>query len=120
MRRLVVGLIFLVTWGLTTHGKYSVSGDEPHYLMVTQSLVADGDIDVANNYERNDGARFGASGVTPGTHVRVPPRGRALPVGDIGMPLLLVPVFAAATAVSTLPDDATLRRFRMNRGLFVY
>jgi len=43
-------IIFLFVWSLTTHGKYSASGDEPHYLMITQSLAADGDLDVANNY----------------------------------------------------------------------
>ena len=113
-------LVFLLTWGLTTHGKYSVTGDEPHYLMVTRSLLADGDIDVANNYQRNDGARFGADGVQPETHVRVTPRGRSLPVGDLGVPILLIPAFAVATRVSELPDENTLRRFRMNRGLFAY
>ena len=113
-------LVFLLTWGLTTHGKYSVTGDEPHYLMVTQSLLADGDIDVANNYERNDGARFGADGVQPETHVRVGARGRSLPVGDLGVSILLMPVLAVATRVSEVPDESTLRRFRMNRGLFAY
>ena len=113
-------LIFAVTWGLTTHGKYSVTGDEPHYLMVTQSLLADGDIDVANNYQRNDGARFGADGVQPETHVRVTTRGRSLPVGDLGVPVLLMPVLAVAVRVSEFPDDGTLRRFRMSRGLFAY
>src|SRR6186997_3441458 len=87
--RLTAAVIFVVTWGLTTHGKYSVTGDEPHYLMVAQSLLADGDIDVANNYQRNDGARFGADGVQPETHVRVTTRGRSLPVGDLGVPVLL-------------------------------
>ncbi len=29
-------------------------GDEPHYLMVTQSLLADGDLDLVNNYDRGD------------------------------------------------------------------
>ena len=29
-------------------------GDEPHYLLVAQSLLKDGDIKVANNYERQD------------------------------------------------------------------
>ena len=113
-------LIFLVTWGLTTHGKYSVTGDEPHYLMVTQSLLADGDIDVANNYQRNDGARFGADGVQPGPHVRVTTRGRSLPVRDLGVPVLLMPVLAVAARVSELPAESTLRRFRMSRGLFAY
>jgi len=29
-------------------------GDEPHYLLMTQSLLADGDLDLANNYEQRD------------------------------------------------------------------
>jgi hypothetical protein len=34
---LVAGLtMFVVVWTLTTHGKYSADGDEPHYLMVTR------------------------------------------------------------------------------------
>ena len=120
MRRVVVFFIFLVTWGLTTHGKYSVTGDEPHYLMVAQSLRADGDLDVANNYEHGEGALFGASGAQPEQHARRSATGRFLPVHDVGVPVLLVPVYAAAIAVARLPDDSLLRRMRMNRGLFAY
>src|SRR5215203_5354517 len=118
--RLTAAAIFLVTWGLTTHGKYSVTGDEPHYLMVAQSLLVDADIDVANNYAANQGAAFGASGVQPELHIRQTSGGRALPVHDIGVPVVLAPVLAVAKAVSTIPGDGTLRRFRMNRGLFAY
>jgi 4-amino-4-deoxy-L-arabinose transferase-like glycosyltransferase len=31
-------------------GMTSTDGDEPHYLMITQSLLRDGDLSVANNY----------------------------------------------------------------------
>ena len=62
-------------------------GDEPHYLLVAQSLLKDGDIKVANNYERQDYLEYwrgilhphysrpGVNGelVTRGTH-RVCPR----------------------------------------------
>jgi hypothetical protein len=115
-----VGLILLVTWGLTTHGKYSVTGDEPHYLMVAQSLASDGDLDVGNNYARNDGARFGASDAKPELHIRRSATGRVLPVHDIGVPVLLLPVYIAATNLATVPSEGILRRFRMNRGLFAY
>ena len=36
----------LFTWTLTTHGKFSVSGDEPHYLMIAESLLGDRDLDL--------------------------------------------------------------------------
>jgi len=51
-------------------------GDEPHYLLVTQSLLSDGDLDLTNNYERGDYHAYlppqiilkphGALGVKPG------------------------------------------------------
>ena len=51
----IAAIVFLFTWTLTTHGKYSASGDEPHYLMIAESLRTDGDLNVANNYLQNDG-----------------------------------------------------------------
>src|SRR5919201_4441008 len=30
------------------------TGDEPHYLIMTQSLLRDGDFDLRNNYEQKD------------------------------------------------------------------
>src|SRR4029453_17002757 len=65
-RTWVAATIFIFTWSLTTHGKYSVSGDEPHYLMITHSLLVDGDLDVANNYDSNDGRFFGHAGLDRG------------------------------------------------------
>lgn len=34
------------------------SGDEPHFLLITHSLLHDGDFDLANNYEERDYTRF--------------------------------------------------------------
>jgi hypothetical protein len=112
--------IFLVSWGLTTHGKYSATGDEPHYLMVAQSLWSDGDLDVGNNYARGDGALFGASALQPEQHARQSRLGTVLPVHDIGVPVVLLPAYVAATTFAIVPSDGTLKRFRMNRGLFAY
>lgn len=112
--------IFLLSWGLTTHGKYSATGDEPHYLMVAQSLWADGDLDVGNNYLQRDGALFGAAGLQPELHARAGRAGRILPVHDVGVPFVLLPVYVVATKLATIPSEAVLKRFRMNRGLFAY
>ena len=70
-------IIFLVCWTLTTHGKYSASGDEPHYLMVCQSLWADRDLDLSNNYQNNDGRLFGAAGLLMEQHARPNRAGRS-------------------------------------------
>jgi hypothetical protein len=116
----VAAIVFAVSWGLTTHGKYSDTGDEPHYLLVCESLRVDGDLAVGNNYERGDGAMFGAGGLQREAHARLDRSGRLLPVHDIGVPVALLPAYVAATKLATLPSDALLQRFRMNRGLFAY
>ena len=117
---LVPIVIFLVSWGLMTHGKPSVTGDGPHYLMVTQSLVADGDLDVANNYAADEGRLFGADGLGPGHFMQATPDGRHLPVHDIGLSILVLPAYRVARAVAPLVPAPVLKRFRMPPGLFVY
>jgi len=44
-------LLFLVP---RYKGVQKTDGDEPHYLLTTQSLIKDGDLDVANNYRHED------------------------------------------------------------------
>jgi hypothetical protein len=113
-------VFFLFVWTLTTHGKYSVSGDEPHYLIVAHSLVTDGDLDVANNYARNDGVRFGHDGLQPERHARRTQWGGTWSVHDVGLPVLLAPVYAAAAAIATEMPEDLLSRVRQSRGLFAY
>jgi len=118
--RLTIAALFLIYWGLTTHGKYSNSGDEPHYLMMAQSLRADRDLDLSNNYALDQGASFGAVGLQHELHA-IPARdGRLRPVHDIGVAVTLLPVYAVATTVASLVPPDFLRRFRMSQGLFAY
>src|SRR5205809_953853 len=112
--------MFLVVWGLTTHGKYSASGDEPHYLLVSRSLVADRDLDLANNYASNDGRLVGHDGLVAGPHARPARDGRLRSTHDIGLPILLAPVYAIAAGVAALVPETTLARFRMSQGLLAY
>jgi hypothetical protein len=118
---LATGLtMFVVVWTLTTHGKYSADGDEPHYLIVTRSLYVDHDIDVANNYAANDGNIIGHDGLEAGNHARMNHAGRLLPVHDLGVSIALVPVYAIAKPIADLMRESWLTRFRMTRGLFLY
>ena len=112
--------VFVVCWTLTTHGKYSVTGDEPHYLIVSHSLWADGDLDLRNNHAQRDGRTFGSRDLEPGPHARDTRRGKLFPVHDIGVPVALVPIYAFATAFSRVPPEHVLKRFRMSPGLFAY
>jgi hypothetical protein len=112
--------VFLFAWTLTTHGKYSVSGDEPHYLMMTHSLVVDGDLELENNYAGNDGRLFGHDGLAPGLHAIPARTGTRRSTHSVGLAMFLVPVYAVARQVARLPSEPLLTRFRMDRGLFTY
>ena len=52
-RRLAWATIAVVLVGLLAvrwQGSQPYSGDEPHYLLVSESLIHDGDVDVKNDY----------------------------------------------------------------------
>jgi hypothetical protein len=109
---LAVGL-FIFIWSLTTHGKYSNTGDEPSYLMITRSLVRDHDLDLSNNYAAADS-------LTPIAHAHRALDGTLQSDHDIGLPLLLTPVYWAAEHLAAAVSDDTLRRVRMTRDLVEY
>jgi hypothetical protein len=117
---IVPAAIVVVIGTLTTHGKFSVSGDEPHYLMIAQSLLADADLDLANNYASDDGRLFGREHLEAGPHVRLTRQGATWSSHDIGVPVVLLPLYSAARGLSTLPSDPLLARLRQSRGLFAY
>ena len=118
--RWLAAIVFLFTWTLTTHGKYSASGDEPHYLMITHSLVTDHDIDLANNYAADNGRLFGHGGLEMGLHALPARTGRVISIHDQGLGVFLVPIYTVARQLAARTDEALLKRFRQDRGLFTY
>ncbi|HLO17857.1 MAG TPA: hypothetical protein VK206_23710 [Anaerolineales bacterium] len=68
------------------------TGDEPHYLLITQSLLRDGDFDLRNNYEQMDYLEYYPTTI-PDPHVTIV-GDRWLPVHEIGLPIIMVPFFA--------------------------
>ena len=116
----VAAIVFLFTWTLTTHGKYSASGDEPHYLMVAESLRTDGDLNVDNNYRQNDGRLFGHDRLPMELHAIRDRMGEVHSVHAIGLPVLVLPVYVLAQRVAGATSEALLQRVRMDRGLFAY
>ena len=69
-------------------------GDEPHYLLVTQSLLADGDLDLANNYENRDYHAYLPPQVILQPHTVAGPRGGVYSFHSPGVSFFLLP-FAA-------------------------
>jgi hypothetical protein len=68
------------------------TGDEPHYLIMIQSLLRDGDFDLRNNYENQDYLAYYPD-VIPDPHVIVTGE-RWYPVHAIGLPILAAPAYA--------------------------
>ena len=103
------GLAFLLVVGLWYATRLRVSGDEPHYLLMAQSLWRERDLDLARQLERRGLARVHAG---PGrAALRGPARGRA-PVSR-AQPGPGLPAGAALRA----SGDAPLRRCpRAGRG----
>jgi hypothetical protein len=70
-------------------------GDEPHYLVITQSLLKDGDLRIENNHRARDYRRYFAGDLPPDFRVR----GRDKEIYSIhapGVSALVAPAFAVA------------------------
>ena len=71
------------------------SGDEPHYLLITHSLLHDGDFDLANNYAARDYARYLPERATIDSHTlpgRAP--GSRYSFHSPGVSILMLPFYA--------------------------
>lgn len=69
------------------------TGDEPHYLITTHSIVYDRDIYVENNYVNEDYSRFYHPNSTIAPHVALNVKGNKVPFHGIGLPILLSPFY---------------------------
>ena len=90
---LVVAIVLFAPAGLRYTRAVQATGDEPHYLIMAQSLWREGDLDLANNYEAEDWREYTPGPVVP--HYGAPRRdGRPFPAHSPGLPLLLAPFYA--------------------------
>jgi hypothetical protein len=89
----VVGFLFLGAIGLYYTGRLRVSGDEPHYLLMAQSLWRDGDLELRDNLERGETKEYTPAELRP--HWGAPRAdGRPFPAHGVGLPALLAPFYA--------------------------
>jgi hypothetical protein len=68
-------------------------GDEPHYLVISQSLWRDGDLLIENNHTRGDYQEYFHRTLTPHYLTRGVNR-QIYSIHPIGMPVLMTPVYA--------------------------
>ena len=74
--------------------------DEPHYLLMMESLVRDHDLDLGNNYDAADYADYYPDRL-PDRHVIISGP-RQLPIRDLGLPLIGALPFAIARRTGLL------------------
>jgi hypothetical protein len=68
-------------------------GDEPHYLVIAESLVADRDLKVENNYLQADYRAYFPGALRP-DYLRRGQNGQIYSIHAPGLPALVAPVFA--------------------------
>ena len=70
------------------------SGDEPHYLVIAQSLWRDGDLKIENNHARGDYEEYYHRELKPDYLTRGADQ-EIYSIHPVGLPVLLAPVYAA-------------------------
>ena len=89
----VAGFALHSAAGLHYTGRLRVSGDEPHYLLMAQSLWRDGDLELRDNKARGEMEEYTPADIEP--HWGAPRAdGRPFPAHGVGLPALLAPVYA--------------------------
>ena len=77
-------------------------GDQPHYLLVTHSLIEDGDIIIGDDYEERAFRKFSSFARVFRRPHRLTRDGEVVNPHKIGMPLLAVPPYALAGKVGAV------------------
>jgi hypothetical protein len=70
-------------------------GDEPHYLVITQSLLRDRDLKIENNHRREDYRAYYNGSLKP-DYLALGKDGQIYSIHPVGLPVLAMPAFAIA------------------------
>src|SRR5829696_6476460 len=82
---------YAATLGIGAAGARDYAGDEPRHLLLAESIVSDGDIDLTDEFATRAAARFGAAGLRPQGRVLL---GRTVEPQGPGFAVLIAPAYA--------------------------
>jgi hypothetical protein len=105
LRRAIFCASFLVYLSITpwVAATTITNGDEPHYLLLTHSLVHDHDFDLRNNYDHQDWTPFYWTYLRD-RHIITNQRGQQMPFHDVGLSILLVPGYALGNRIGAMVE----------------
>ena len=95
LRLFVLGtVVFGLAAARLTGTPFFPGGDEPHYLIMAQSLWRDGDLAIENNHEREDYREYyGAVGALRPHYLKRGIDGEIYSVHPVGLPVVLAPIY---------------------------
>lgn len=115
----VLIIFTLVVLVRISRGTWAMSGDPPHYLIITHSLIFDGDIDVANNYRDYTILPYLTTPLEQGKHAVVGAKGRTYSIHSTGMGVLLIPPYILSLLVARTLPNSYLKMFRYSPQLLI-
>jgi hypothetical protein len=90
---LAMAIFSVAAWGVSPSRP---SGDEPHYLIITQSLLLDHDLKIENNHARGDYRSYFARDLSKPDYLRRGRDGAIYSIHAPGVSALVAPAFAIA------------------------
>ena len=97
----VVSLALYAGFGVINARAVGPGGDEPHYLIISQSLLADGDLKIENNHQRREYRSFFGGELRP-DYMKRGLNGEIYSIHAPGLPILLLPAYAMAGYIGTV------------------
>jgi hypothetical protein len=117
---LTIAFALYAVAGLHSLRSLGLSGDEPHYLIISESLLADGDLRIENNHRLGQYRSFTRETLPP-DYLQRGKDGAIYSIHAPGLPALLVPAYAiggakgAVMAMALLAACAVAAVFQVGR-----